>query len=100
MKAVVRIGDRSTGHVCWPPTRLSTGSPNVYANGIPIGEIGERWIPHTCKAGTHTEICVEGSESVYANGVCVSRIGDKLMFGEYIAEGSPNVFVGGKGSLS
>lgn len=41
MPAVTRVGDNNTGHDACPPTALSSGSPNVFVNGIPAGRIGD-----------------------------------------------------------
>ena len=98
MKPVVRLGDKSMGESEFPPTLLTEGSQNVFANGISVGAVGSKWKPHTRKVepnDTHTEICVEGSSTVYANGVPLCRIGDKLAFDDVIIEGSQNVFAGG-----
>lgn len=97
-KPAARVGDKSTGHDCWPPTTLVSGSSNVMANGVPVALIGSKWKPHTrkCKPKkTHTEVCVSGSSSVYVNGKPMCRVGDKLQHGDTIASGSGNVYAGG-----
>lgn len=88
-----RIGDKQTGHGCFPPVPLAAGSNNVYVNNIPVGRIGDAYNPHCC-GGCHTDLLTSGSSSVYVNNIPVSRIGDSAGPAK-AAEGSPNVIIGG-----
>lgn len=97
MKPVVRIGDHSMGEAQFPPTTLAEGSPNVFVNSKPVGNVGAKWVPHTRKVkpfDTHVEVCVAGSSTVFINSKPICRIGDGLLFGDIIIEGSSNVFSG------
>ena len=96
MPAVARLGDRCTGHGCWPPRPNNTASPNVYANGIPVHREADGWAAHTCPdiPETHASVLAAGSPTVYANGRQVGRIGDPVACGSLIATGSGNVFAG------
>jgi len=96
MPPVHRRGDIGTGHGCWPPRSNIQGSPNVFANGIPVHRQGDAWSIHCCpNNGCHGGILVAGSSSVYINGRQTGRIGDPVSCGSSAAMGSPNVFAGG-----
>ncbi|MDY5787000.1 PAAR domain-containing protein [Veillonella caviae] len=96
MSAVTRIGDMNTGHDACPPTALSSGSANVFINGISCGRITDSYIPHSCiDHPSHVGFVASGSSSVFVNGLAVARIGDSVSCGGSVAAGSPNVFAGG-----
>ena len=107
MPATTRIGDGTSGicdlgiEDCCAHSRAgtnSTGSPNVFVNGIPahrLYDFGDCLCPH---GGTYAS--VEASKSVFVNGRGLTRIGDLTSCmvcgqpGSHVA-GSPNVFAGG-----
>lgn len=94
MPAVTRLGDRCTGHGCWPP-RASTGaSPDVRVDGTPVHRVGDAWAAHTCPAipETHASVLAGGSPTVFANGRPVGRIGDAVACGSAVATGSGTVY--------
>ncbi len=96
MPPVTRIGDNNTGHDACPPVPLSAGSPNVFANGIPVCRIGDPYVVHGCPAHVpHTPHLAAGSSTVLVNGIPVSRIGDAVDCGGAAAQGSPDVIIGG-----
>ena len=95
MPAVVRLGDKES-HKC----HTTSGSLNVFVNGIPICRVGDGVCcaihnpPHPSDG-----VIVEGSPNVFANGRPVARVGDKTEHekcGEgKLLSGSPNVFANG-----
>lgn len=91
---VCRIGDRASGHGCFPPRTNDEGSSDVFANGIGVHRKSDHWINHTCGENTHDSILAEGSPSVFVNGLGLGRIGDPIACGSAIIEGSLNVFCG------
>lgn len=94
MTAVTRVGDMNTGHDACPPVPLSAGSPNVYANSIPVGRIGDPYVPHGCVLHPeHVGHISSGSPTVIVNGIPAGRIGDSVDCGPTVAEGSPNVIL-------
>ena len=98
MPAVVRVGDMSTGHPhCYPPTPASSGSPNVFINGIPAIRLSDPWVTHgACPVHRpHSGSSSSGSSTVFCNGKPLCRVGDSISCGDAMAEGSPNVFAGG-----
>jgi uncharacterized Zn-binding protein involved in type VI secretion len=96
MPAATRLGDMDTGHDACPPTALVTASPNVFTNGKGQGRVGDSYAPHGCPAHpTHSGVIAAGSGSVFINGIPAGRIGDPVSCGGSVAEGSPNVFIGG-----
>lgn len=101
MPAATRVGDTDTGHDACPPTALSSGSPNVNVNGIPVGRVGDPYIPHGCPAHIpHVGNIASGAPHVFINGLATGRIGDPVTCGGSVAAGSPNVFVGNGGGDS
>lgn len=92
MPSVVRLGDICSGHGCFPPRNNDQGSPNVFANGIPVHRLGDHWVTHCCGSSCHDSNQAAGSPNVFANGLAVARIGDAEACGSSAASGSPNVF--------
>lgn len=104
-RAVTRDKDFSTGHtvgVCsWIPTFLNAEKAGqVYANNLRVAVVGDMYVDHIgvpCKVW-HKDMLralASGSSSVYANGIPVCRIRDPITCGDFAAQGSRNVFVGG-----
>lgn len=100
MPAVTRKGDTCTGHDCFPSRASTSGSDNVFVNGISAHREGDGWEVHTCTHpkiphGSHGSVLASGSSSVYVNGKQLGRIGDPVACGSSVASGSSNVFAGG-----
>lgn len=93
MPACARKGDVCTGHGCHPPRVSTSGSGDVFVNGIPIHRVGDSWAVHQCGDNVHAGSLAEGSPNVFANGIPVGRIGDSIDCGSAVSQGSPNVFV-------
>lgn len=94
MTGVVRKGDMSQGHGCFPSRPNIDGSSDVFVDGIPIHRKGDRWLVHTCGNNTHDGVMSSGSSSVFANGQPVARIGDSISCGDKAKTGSSSVFSG------
>lgn len=100
MPPVTRQGDSCSGHECFPPRNSTSGSPNVYVNGIPAHRQGDSWAVHACTHpniphGSHDSVLASGSSSVYVNSRQLGRIGDPVACGSNVASGSKNVYAGG-----
>lgn len=96
MPAQTRLGDLDTGHDACPPRPLATASGNVFINGKGAGRVGDTYAPHGCIIHpSHTGTIASGSSTVFINGMGAGRIGDPVSCGGSVAQGSPNVFVGG-----
>lgn len=69
----------------------------MFVNGIPLHCAGHGWAPHTCPdvPETHASVLADGWPTVYAEGRRVGYVGAPVACGSTVAEGSPNVFVGG-----
>lgn len=97
MPAVARIGDADVPH-CSPMTRQG-GSPNVFANGIPISRQGDlntlHKIPRNRGCGEHQAPITTGSRTVFINSRGCGRIGDAITGCTKVSAGSSNVFAGG-----
>lgn len=99
MPAVVRLGDLSTGHGCFPPTTLVvTSSTKSYINGKLIGlqDNMSQFSTHVCGNNTHLQITryiSAGSPKSFIEGKPIARIGDDIGCGDACGEGSPNSFI-------
>ena len=99
MPPATRKGDSCTGHECFPPRSSTSGSLNVFVNGIPWHRQGDLWGVHTCTHpkvphGSHGSILASGSSTVFVNGLQAGRVGDPVACGSSVASGSLNVFAG------
>ena len=95
MPAVTRIGDADVAH-CSGMTRAE-GSPNVYANNIPISRESDNNTGHLLPGvpcPSHQAPITTGSATVFINGLGCGRIGDAITGCTSVAAGSPNVFAG------
>ena len=100
----VRKGDLSSGHGCYPPTKVKNGSETVFINGKPAFRKGDFWQKHCCGEFCHDPFSTEGSEKVFVEGIPLVRVGDKSEFanggmglencGIIATTGSDNVFAG------
>ena len=95
MPAVSRLGDRCTGHGCFPPRPSTGSSSDVYANNILVHRQSDSWATHCCGPSCHASNLASGSSTVYVNNLQLARIGDPVACGSIVAQGSPNVFCGG-----
>lgn len=95
MPAIVRLGDLSSGHGCFPARPNDSASPNVFCNGIPAHRVSDHWPIHCCGDICHDGRQASGSPNVFANNLQVARIGDSIDCGDTDGEGSPNVFANG-----
>lgn len=111
MPSVARVGDPTAVATC-PPDHddsakdiqvwvgsavISSGSGNVFVNGISTARLGDSISLGDPKHPTG--VIVAGSGNVFANGIAVSRVGDTTINGAGwvapISAGSGNVFANG-----
>jgi len=91
-----KLGDFESGHGCWFPVPVVTGSANVMVNKIPAVKVGDITSIHVCgKKPPHPDKCVKGSLTVFVNKKNSMRIGDLLSGGAVMAQGSHSVIAGG-----
>lgn len=99
MPAVSRIDDMSTGHGCFPPTKMiSSPISKTFINGKKPGVINNscQFLSHTCGLVTHNQAeryPTKGSEKTKIEGYLVARIADSLSCGDVIGQGSHNTFI-------
>lgn len=96
MPAVTRIGDADVAH-CSGMTR-AVGSPNVFANNIPVSRQGDVNTGHLLPGDpcpSHSAPIAAGSSTVKVNNKGCGRVGDGISGCTSVAAGSPNVFAGG-----
>lgn len=94
MPSITRIGDKCSGHGCFPPRSSTSGSGDVFVNGIGAHRVGDSWAVHCCGPSCHDSVMASGSSTVFVNGKAVARIGDNVACGSVSAQGSGNVFAG------
>lgn len=96
MPAATRLGDNNTGHDACPPVALASASGDVFINGRGAGRLNDTYASHSCPAHSpHVGHVSSGSTTVFINGRPAARIGDRVSCGGSVAEGSPDVFIGG-----
>lgn len=96
MSKATRMGDKDTGHDACPPTEMISASADVFINGKGAGRMGDIYAAHGCRDhSAHYGKISGGSASVFINGKPAARIGDPVSCGGNVAEGSPDVFIGG-----
>jgi uncharacterized Zn-binding protein involved in type VI secretion len=95
MPAVTRLGDKCTGHGCFPPRANTSASGNVFVNNIAAHRQSDAWATHCCGPSCHDSVLASGSGTVFVNNLQLARIGDPVACGSAIAAGSDNVFAGG-----
>lgn len=96
MPAATRLGDNNTGHDACPPVALASASGDVFINERGAGRLNDTYASHSCKIHSpHVGHVSNGSTTVFINGRPAARIGDSISCGGSVAEGSPDVFIGG-----
>ncbi|SER20979.1 Zn-binding Pro-Ala-Ala-Arg (PAAR) domain-containing protein, incolved in TypeVI secretion [Amphritea atlantica] len=95
MPKAARLGDIGSGHGCFPPTPIVSGSGDVIIDGIPAARVGDPLAPHGCsKCPPHGRAIAAGSSSVMINGRPAARVGDSISCGGSVAAGSGSVSIG------
>jgi uncharacterized Zn-binding protein involved in type VI secretion len=99
MPAVVRMGDTSTGHACFPPTNLvATPVQKTYFNGARAAVVDSAcyFAPHVCGVTVHPidiRNITKGASKTNIEGKPAARIGDPIACGDACSEGSSNSFI-------
>ena len=93
MSAISRVGDTNQ-----EGGAITGGAPTVFANGKPVGQVGNTLTAHAPWARKphppHDKATVtSGSPSVYADGIAVAKVGSSNSCGHSMASGSPDVYV-------
>lgn len=95
MPAVTRIGDADVPH-CSGMVRAQ-GSPNVFANNIPISRQSDVNTVHLLPGSPcppHSAPIATGSTTVFVNNLGCGRVGDGISGCTSVAQGSGDVFAG------
>lgn len=93
MYAIRKGIDFSAGHSCFPPRPASSGSPNVFVNGIPCVRLSDTWPSHCCMGVCHGGVTSTGSPNVFVNGLSKMRNSDSISCGDKSSQHSPNIHV-------
>ena len=99
MPAAAYLGSYSTGHGCFPPTKMaSTPVSKTFFNGKLAGVVdsGCIFLEHKCGKVFHlppTRKVSSGASKTYIEGKAAARIGDDIACGDAIAQGSANSFI-------
>jgi len=94
---IVRVGDLSTAHDCFPERPAIEGSSNVLVNGKGVVRQGDHWATHCCitdGSQCHDGVSVGASSTVFVNGKPVMRVGDAISCGSVAEQGSSDVSSG------
>lgn len=95
MAKAARLGDIGSGHGCFPPTPIVSGSGNVVINGQPAARQNDSLAPHGCgKCPPHGRSISGGSGSVFINNQPAARVGDSISCGGSVTVGSGDVLIG------
>lgn len=95
-KPAATVGDTASGHGCFPPTNITSGSNDVFFHGKPAVTVGDPLEPHGCSdCSDHGRAIAVGSSSVFINGKPVARVGDAIDCGGTISTGCEGVLIGG-----
>ncbi len=108
MPPASRKGDGTTGHGPFLPRVSKSGSGNVFTNNIAAMRLSDTFEKHwvggsggtpctgiPTEPGCHELAMAEGSATVFINNEAATRIGDTIQCGEFMAIGSPTVYIGG-----
>lgn len=87
MQNAARVGD-ATAH----GGALSSGSGNVFINGLPAAMMGASVAP--CAIGHGAAPVASGSGTVFINGLPAARLGDVTGCGAAVVSGSGDVYIG------
>lgn len=93
-KKIVVVGDIGTDHDGFPPTPVTSGSPNVLVDGKPVARAGDPLEPHAKpKHPPHPRTIVSGSSTVFINGRPAALTGGSIDCGG-VTIGSGSVIIG------
>jgi len=96
MPPASRISDIGSGHGCFPPTSIISGSSNVITCSIPQARLGDSLAPHGCPpTPPHGRSLASGSSTVFVNNLPAARIGDSISCGGSVVSGCSTVIIGG-----
>lgn len=90
MASVSHDGAMTTGHGSYSPTPIRATQSKVFVGGIAALVNGDKADYHG-----HDPVgaCIASSSKVFITGKAVVQIGDSLTDGDYVAQGSPKVFI-------
>ena len=92
MAGILRKGDMSQGHGCFPSRPNVMGSNTMFVDNKPVHRKGDKWLMHRCDKDSHDGILSSGSNSVFVDNKPVGRIGDNISCGDKAKTGSSTVF--------
>ena len=96
MPAAARVGDSNVPHCSGH--NMAQGSDSVFINGRQAVRVGDLTTGHLLPGVPcpgHSAPVQRGSSSVFINGRAAARVGDPISGCTSIAQGSPDVFIGG-----
>lgn len=90
MRQLARVGDPTTGHDCFGPQVITSGSSNVFIDGIPAARVGDSVSSHTCGSNTHAGVIMSLGLNIFINGMEAAVTGSPISCGGTVASGSPS----------
>ena len=99
MPKAARFTDIGSGHGCFPPTPIISGSGDVSINGLAAARKGDSLIPHGCgNCPPHGRSISAGSATVSINGKPAARASDAISCGGSVSAGSGDTLIGDAGT--
>ncbi len=97
MSKAVKVGDIGTEHGGFHETKVISGSPDVFIDGMPVARVGDQLALHDKpKNPPHGRVIVSGSTTVFINGKPMAITGGAISCGGVtIGSGSVTVHEGG-----
>jgi uncharacterized Zn-binding protein involved in type VI secretion len=77
-RGIVRLGDFSSGYLCYIPTVAISGSSNTFVNNRRVVRQLDLFAPHFCKGKISQSFVMTASTNTFVNGRGVARRLDSL----------------------
>jgi uncharacterized Zn-binding protein involved in type VI secretion len=95
MGGITRLGDKSSGHPCFPPVPSIEGDPDFIQDGKPVVITTHKYAIHCCGPSCHQGLLDSKQTTWYHKGKAVGIIGDPKTCdpNDKVIEGSSNAFI-------
>jgi uncharacterized Zn-binding protein involved in type VI secretion len=95
MPAACRLGDKSTGHGCFPPTAVNGAvASKTTIEGPAAATIDSTHPPHSCGKTVHSGRKISsGASKTTIEGKKAARIGDSINCGDAMGQGASKTFI-------
>lgn len=80
----------TTGHDSYPPTQVPATQSKLFVQGQAVLKNGDIALPHGHPIPGK---CIASQSKLFVQGIPIIMIGDSLDDGDFMAQGSPKLFV-------